>query len=73
MVLAWTNASPLLAYTDKQLVGMDGWMVLVWFVEKESIITISYDIHPLDHHINRKSNNIKSVAFVSLNKIHLPW
>ena len=34
MVLAWTNASLLLVYTDKQLVGIDGWMVLLWLVEK---------------------------------------
>ena len=56
MVLAWTNASLLLVYTDKQLVGIDGWMVLLWLVEKGEHNRILYDVLPPDHHIIQITN-----------------
>ena len=60
MVLAWTNASLLLVYTDNQLVGMDGWMVLLWLVEKEEYNTIYmiYSLSIITQIVNQYMGNI---------------
>ena len=68
MVLAWTNASLLLVYTDKQLVGIDGWMVLLWLVEKGEHNRILYDVLPPDQHIIQITNQY---TFMDIQRVYL--